>query len=429
MAHENTVYNMMGADWTHVTRNGETTYYGPGEDLSQGLIVLHGERTGGSDSFRDVGATIFRYDGASGEYSSHRFGVLRNPSSGTALPVVGSFSGQDSFEVVAGDTVQMELTLENNGEFNTETVNVGYYLSTNSVISASDQLLRALDGYTLGRNTPFEIEVNVTIPIDTPPGNYFLGAFADHDNVINEVTGTNNIAYYPIIVRAAPSDLTVPVMSVSDQTLRPSEGFTAQATVRNEGDGRSDGTTLRYYRSTNSIISTSDTLIGTDSIPGINPGSQWSVSDPDAAPAAEGSWWIGACVQSVPRESNTSNNCSSGVMITVEVRAPFVVTQPVTAITADQVEFNASVNANGGATSLFFDFGINNEFANTLAYGSVGSGLSSVNASIPLEGLTCDTTYQVRARAENSAGSVTGSEREFTTLPCGLFSDRFEVTP
>ncbi|MDZ7785302.1 MAG: hypothetical protein U5K56_20905 [Halioglobus sp.] len=102
MAHENTVYNMMGEDWSHVTRNGVTTYYGPGEDLSDGLIDLHGERSGGSDTYRDVGATVLRYEFADGAYSDHQFGVLRDASSGTTLPVVGSFEGQDTFEVVRG---------------------------------------------------------------------------------------------------------------------------------------------------------------------------------------------------------------------------------------------------------------------------------------------------------------------------------------
>lgn len=426
MAHENTVYNMMGSDWTHVTRNSETTYYGPGEDLSAGLIVLHGERSGGSDNFRDVGATIFRYNGVSGEYSTHRFGVLRNPSSGNALPVVGSFSGQNTYQVVAGQTVQMELTLENNGEKNGETVNVGYYLSTNSVISSGDTLLRTINGYGLNRNTPFEITVNVTIPVDTAAGNYFLGAFADHDNLINETTALNNVAYYPISVLSAPSDLTVPAASVSDSTLRPGEAFTVQATVRNEGQGPSDSTTLRYYRSTNSIISASDTQIGTDAIPALNAGSQWVASDPDAAPGSEGTWWVGACVDSVPREANTGNNCSSGVQITVAIQSPTVTTNAVSQLGADRARLNATVTANGGNTTLYFDYGINNQFDNTLTYGSIGSGLTAVSANMMLNGLQCDTTYQVRARAVNTAGSNNGNVREFTTPTCTLFRDRFE---
>lgn len=428
MAHENTMYNMMGSDWTHVTRNSDTTYYGPGEDLSAGLIALHGERSGGSDSFRDVGATIFRYQGISGEYSTHRFGRL-NTTSGSTLPVVGSFSGQDVYEVVAGQTVQMELTFENNGEQGGETPNIGFYLSTNSVISSSDDLLRADTGYTLGRNTPYEVTENVTIPVDTPPGNYFLGAFVDHDNLIPETTGANNFAYYPITVLAAPSDLLVPFSGVNDSTLRPGEAFSAVAIVRNDGDGQSDPTTLRYYRSTNSIISTGDTQIGIDSIPALNVGQTQAANDPDTAPLTEGIWWIGACVDSVARESDTGNNCSSGTQITVAVVEPDVITDPVNLLSVTTVNFRATINPNGGDTTAYFDYGTDNLFDNTITQAGVYSGLSDTVVINGTDSLECDTTYQVRARAVNSAGETIGNIQEFTTPSCGLFSDRFEGTP
>lgn len=426
MAHENTLYNMMGEDWSHVTRQDLTTYYGPGEDLSDGLIDLHGERSGGSDTYRDVGATVLRYEFADGAYSDHQFGVLRDPSSGTTLPVVGSFEGQDTFEVVAGETVEMELTFENNGEQGTETPNIGFYLSTNSLISTSDTLLRTDTGYSLGRGAPYEVTENVTIPIDTVPGNYFLGAYIDHDNLIGETTAQNNIAYYPVSVLPPPPDLTVPFAGVDDSTLRPGEAFSVLAIVKNVGDGPSDSTTLRYYRSTNDFISTSDTQIGTDFISALAAGDTQGANDPAVAPSSEGTWWIGACVDSVSREASTSNNCSTGAEITVAIQAPVVSTDAVSQIGTEQVTLNATVNSNGGETTLYFDYGADNQFGSTLTYGSVGSGVSEISVNTVLDGLVCNSTYQVRARAVNSAGTTTGNVQEFTTLSCLLFSDRFE---
>ena len=61
-------------------------------------------------------------------------------------------------------------------------------------------------------------------------------------------------------------DLVVINPSVSDSTLTPGQSFTIYATVENQGNGSSSSTTLRYYRSTNSIISTGDTLLGTDAV-------------------------------------------------------------------------------------------------------------------------------------------------------------------
>ena len=61
-------------------------------------------------------------------------------------------------------------------------------------------------------------------------------------------------------------DLIVESPSVSDGTLTPGQSFTLRATVRNQGNGQSAATTLRYYRSTDAIITTSDASVGTDAV-------------------------------------------------------------------------------------------------------------------------------------------------------------------
>ncbi len=314
MAHTNNVYNMMGADFTHVTRNGSATYYGPGEDLSNGLIHLHGKRSA-TDSYRDVGATVWRYSHADGEYSRHKPGRLLNPATNAEKPKVGSYLGQHMYQVVAGENVRMEITLENNGEKNTEYVPTGFYLSTNSIISTNDRLL-ATWNYYLTRNIPYETTHTVTIPADVAPGNYFLGVYVDHQYDIPEVTGANNVAYYPIKVIAKP-DLVTINPAVNDATLTPGQAFTFSARVKNQGVSNSTSTTLRYYRSTNSIISTYDTEIGTDPVAALAPGGISLESIALHAPATDGTWWIGACVDSVPGETNVGNQCSTGVKITV----------------------------------------------------------------------------------------------------------------
>lgn len=416
MGHEDDVYNMMGDDWDHVTRNSTTTYYGPGEDLSNGTIARWGKRST-TDAYRDVGLTVMRYSGSDGTYSSHAFGVLRD-ASGNALTSTGSFEGQPSYQVVAGDTVQMELTVENNGEKNTESFSIGFYLSTNAFISTSDTLLGVDNGYVQTRNVPYEATEPVTIPISTAPGTYFLGAYADHDNVIPEVTSANNIAYYPIEVLPPPADLTVPFAGVSDTTLLPTQQFSVLAITRNDGDGPSDATTLRYYRSTNSVINTGDTLIGTDAISGLSAGAQQASNDPETAPSSEGSFWYGACVDTVAGEEVTSNQCSSGAQVTVAAVAPAVTTNAVTGIGTTAATLNAAVTPSGASTTLYFDWGTGGQLNNTVTYGSVGSGLSSVNASKLLQGLVCNTTYQVRARAVSSKGTTLGAVQQFTTSVC-----------
>ncbi len=200
MAHENRYYNMMGADFEHLTWDGGDAHYGPGEDMSHGLINLHGKRSA-TDTYRDLGVTVMRYSYASGAYSRHEYGVLRD-TSGSKLPVVGSFSGQELYHVNAGQQVRMELTLENNGEQNLETPSLGFYLSTNDVISTADTQVGS-GSPSLGRALPWETYYTVTIPSSTAGGDHFLGAYIDDDGAITEYSGGwNNTAYYPIRVCA-----------------------------------------------------------------------------------------------------------------------------------------------------------------------------------------------------------------------------------
>lgn len=416
MGHENTVYNMMGSDSSHVTRNGTSSYYGPGEDLSDGLINLHGKRST-TDAHRDVGVTIMRYAFADGAYSSHQFGVLRDASN-IPLPMVGSYEGQNVFEVIQGQVVRMELTFENNGEKNTEDANVGFYLSVNSIISTADLLLEPDTGYILSRNTPYEMTKIVTIPIATAPGDYYLGAFVDHDNLINETTSGNNAAYYPVKVVIPPPDMAVIFAGVDDSSLLPNQPFSILAVVKNEGTGPSTATSLRYYRSTNAIINSSDTLLGTDSIPALAANEVKAANHPQNAPDTEGTWWYGARVDPVPGEVNVTNQYSSGVQVTVAIQSPGVSTDAATDVGSVSTMLHATVTPNGGATTLYFDWGTDNQYDNTLTYGGIGSGLSGVGVNSALSGLICETTYQFRARAVNSAGTTIGNVQEFTTIPC-----------
>ena len=97
---------------------------------------------------------------------------------------------------------------------------------------------------------------------------------------------------------------------MSDGSPAAGASFTLSATVRNAGDGASAGTTLRYYRSTDATITTSDTAAGTDPVGGLAASGSSSQSVDLTAPSSPGTYYYGACVDSVAGESDTANNCS-----------------------------------------------------------------------------------------------------------------------
>ena len=138
----------------------------------------------------------------------------------------------------------------------------------------------------------------------------------DNDNDGIDCESNNNPNGY---IPTPHPDLVVASPSVSESGPAPGAPFTLSATVRNDGDGAEAGTTLRYYRSTDATIMTSDTAAGTDAVGGLGAGATSSESIDLAAPSAAGTYYYGACVDAVADESDTTNNCSPSVQVTVPV--------------------------------------------------------------------------------------------------------------
>ncbi len=112
-------------------------------------------------------------------------------------------------------------------------------------------------------------------------------------------------------------DLIVESPSVSNSTLTVGQSFTLRATVRNQGSGQAAATTLRYYQSVDAIISSNDTQVGSNAVGSLNASISSVESISLNAPSSAGTYYYGACVASVSGESNTGNNCSRGVRVTV----------------------------------------------------------------------------------------------------------------
>ena len=166
-------------------------------------------------------------------------------------------------------------------------------------------------------------------------------------------------------------DLIVESPSVSDNTLTTGQSFTLSATVRNQGTGSSAATTLRYYRSSNSTISTSDTEVGTDSVSGLSASGTSAESISLNAPSSAGTYYYGACVESVSGESDTDNNCSDAVTVTVSSSSGGGGSGSHGACRAGLV-----VNPNESCTYKSFTFSVSSSGTGSIAFFSAGTGLN-----------------------------------------------------
>ena len=136
-------------------------------------------------------------------------------------------------------------------------------------------------------------------------------------NVVAQKPPTPPITPTPPGQGTARPDLIVESPTVSESSPDAGASFTLSATVRNQGGSRSDYTTLRYYLSTDATITTGDTEVENDYVTRLNPSETSDESARIEAPSSEGTYYYGACVDAVTGESDTGNNCSSAVTVTV----------------------------------------------------------------------------------------------------------------
>jgi N-acetylneuraminic acid mutarotase len=94
---------------------------------------------------------------------------------------------------------------------------------------------------------------------------------------------------------------------------------------------------------------------------------------------------------------------------------PVVITSPATLIASFSATLNGSVDPHGLTTTVYFQYGTTTSYGLTTAPQSqAGSIYRNISANI--SGLLASTAYHFRIVATNSAGTIYGADRAFTTL-------------
>ena len=241
---------------------------------------------------------------------------------------------------VGSNVITIEVTAEDGHTTTTYTVTV-----TRAAPPSSDATLKGLtlsridfgtftsgtESYTASAANSVT-ETTVTPTVNHSQASYVikLGGVTDSDGVIPLSVGSNVITvvvtaeddsttktYSVTVTRAATSisapDLTIPSLSILSDPFGYSPSFRLSINVVNRGNGSSGSTTLRYYRSADSTITDGDTDVGTDAVGGLAASGR-SIEGIDlTAPSTPGTYYYGGCVDAVPDESDTTNNCSPGI--------------------------------------------------------------------------------------------------------------------
>ena len=273
--------------------------------------------------------------------SSVQVDVTEPPPPSTPDLVVGSPSVSNS-SPLTGASFTLSATVRNQGSGPSAATTLRYYRSTDATISGTDTEVGTDAVGSLAASGTSDESIGLTAP--SSPGTYYYGACVD--DVTGESDTSNNCSDAVTVTVGGRPDLVVESPSVDDDSPETGESFTLSATVSNDGDGGSAATTLRYYRSADATITTGDTQVGTDAVGALAASATSAESIDLTAPSSAGTYYYGACVNSVTGESDTSNNCSSSVQVDV--------TEPPPPSTPDLVVGSPSVSNSSPLTGASF---------------------------------------------------------------------------
>ena len=226
------------------------------------------------------------------------------------LEVTFSVDNSDSV-VTVGESIGVDATVENHGTGRSERTTLRYYQSSDLTISRDD--IEVEDDYRVSSLGPDETDdTSESITAPSPPGTYYYGACVDPvDNDRNTENDCSDEVMVIVKKPINPDSVSAEVMEFNEE---PEDEFELHVTVHYMGTGEIVRTTVKYYRSSDSTISSSnDVSVGSrdfifsTSISGSKNRKEYSNVD---KPDTPGTYYYGACAKTV-----TTEKCSNGVEV------------------------------------------------------------------------------------------------------------------
>ncbi len=240
------------ADWTYVSTN-----------LTGGWSMFYWQ-------FR------FQSDISNNNYYGASLDHMKVTGDAAGEPNLTRVSGNSSL-TVTGTTVDISVTVINDGGSSAGSSHLGYYLSENTTFNSSDDYLIGTD-YVSSLSPQETSNESISVDVSTispaiPPGTYYVIYYIDHEGEVSESNESDNIWLWssPTVTISAPDPNLTRVSGNSSLTVT---GTTVDisVTVINDGGSSAGSSHLGYYLSENTTFNSSDDyLIGTDYVSSLSP--------------------------------------------------------------------------------------------------------------------------------------------------------------
>ncbi len=177
------------------------------------------------------------------------------------------------------------------------TFTVGIYLSPDPQVTTADVNLgvRTIAGLAPGASSSGD--TTFTIPTTWAGGTYYVAAIADPANAVLETDEANNVSAATEFTIAGPdlvaASLIAPSSAVVGETIQVEDTVLASAT-----GGASPAFDVAIYLSSDTLITTSDTILGWRSVAALAPGGSSTATTPATIPTwlPPGTYYVGVIV-------------------------------------------------------------------------------------------------------------------------------------
>jgi len=353
---------------------------------------------------------------------------------------------------IIGDKIQ--LFIENQGSQVNESFSIGFYISSDTIITTDDYLLTGGREFASGINQGAIIEIPLNdeaiIPENLTSGEYYIGALIDEDNRINESVETDN--FYSLKFTVISQIKTLGITEIYNlssttanrraQTITFTEPGTIQSIsiYHNGGTGQVllgvyadaagvpgarlgviPATTINTTAGWQTVSLTSPVSVTSGQKVWLswvfenNPGIRYITGTPARAQSA--ALWTGGMPD--PFGSSTLANYRYSIYCTYTTETgeiPELTTSEITALTRTSALSGGNITNDGGSsvTVRGVCWSTNpNPTVDLATKTTDGTGTGIFISSIT--GLNPGTTYYLRAYATNSTGTAYGNEINFET--------------
>jgi subtilase family serine protease len=314
-------------------------------------------------------------------------------------------------QYTSGGKYQVQLKINNKGNSTSSPLNVGFYLSTDSIWSASYQLVgntstnaQIDEGSNIVVNYSFNLPSNLTV------GEYYVFYRVDYQDKINESNENNNTSFQKIGIISSEFDLYISNTTLGNKSVAIGTSLAMSCKLNNKGNAPVSSVKVGYYISSDSIFNKSAIFVFNSVVTQVQNNADYTLNNSMTISSllTPGKYYV-IIYADYDQLINETNEINNYVSIPIEIKPATIdlkLSNPI--VSATSIVKGNSLQSN----SLITNYGTITSPSNVIGYYlSLDTIFDNSDKLI--------TTSVVSSLAENANSNITGSLTILSTINSG----------